>query len=499
MPLPSIGSWLAVDRRGTLWLGGFEPQLDRGAYLFFYDGSGWINKAPVELSQSDVIALSVSPDGEPWVSTKQFGVSLRRDDDSWVQYTKLRTSTDPAGLSYFSYMFGLLIDSRGFLWCNTLNFDLDRVAVNDPAVPGDDVWTHYALNTGTITSNRYVRIREDPAGNRWFLSDNDVEGLWGIDILSADGTSWLAVNPSVESRMAGGVVFDVAFGANGTAYLALRNYGLQAWMTGGYDWAHLSSLAADGWSTPIGPEDLASKVVYCCERGTDGTLWLGTASGLMLADTSGWKSLRYGNRLPIGPVGSLAFDEEGDLFCSILGQGAAIYSFGRVRTFGAGQGAPGLYVRAFSLDPSTRRMWAAGADGVFVYDGAEWTRQDLPGIDSRRRFLSMKHDAEGTCYLGTDDGAVVVLSDGAAREIRVPQAFPERRIARLRTVGETVWCGPFSWAGVSSSEALNVRGPSKAAAAAIEAAARATSVGRATVMRDLLSTRRPAYRKGVRS
>ena len=182
------------------------------------------------------------------------------------------------------------------------------------------------------------------------------------------------------------------------------------------------------------------RVLAIAERSPT-AIYVGTASGLMLADTSGWRSLRYGSRLPIGPVASLVFDEEGDLFCSILGQGAAIYSFGRVRAFGAGPGTPGANVRAFSLDPTTRRIWAAGDDGAFIYDGTEWTALSTAGFDGRRRrFLSMKHDAEGTCYLGTDDGAVVVVSRGGAREVRVPQAFPESRIARLRVSGGSVWC-----------------------------------------------------------
>jgi hypothetical protein len=34
------------------------------------------------------------------------------------------------------------------------------------------------------------------------------------------------------------------------------------------------------WTTLIGPDDLASKTIYSCERGADGAVWLGTASGL---------------------------------------------------------------------------------------------------------------------------------------------------------------------------------------------------------------------------
>ena len=81
--------------------------------------------------------------------------------------------------------------------------------------------------------------------------------------------------------MAGGSVFDVSFGADGVAYLALRGYGVQAWYTGGFDWAHLSDLAGDGWNTLVEPGDLASKELYAVENGSDGAVWVGTASGLV--------------------------------------------------------------------------------------------------------------------------------------------------------------------------------------------------------------------------
>lgn len=181
--------------------------------------------------------------------------------------------------------------------------------------------------------------------------------------------------------------------------------------------------------------------VLCVAEESPTVIFLGTASGLAYADTAGWRSLRYGSRMPIGAVTCAVFDEEGDLFCAVAEQGVAIYSFGRVRTFAAGPGSPGTEVHALSLDPASRRMWAAGADGVFAFDGTEWTAQPLRGLPSKRsRFLSMTHDAEGICYLGTDDGRVVVATREGAREIAVPQAFPGDRAARARIAGGAVWC-----------------------------------------------------------
>jgi ligand-binding sensor domain-containing protein len=170
-----------------------------------------------------------------------------------------------------------------------------------------------------------------------------------------------------------------------------------------------------------------------------GTVFFGTPSGLICADSLGWRSLRYGSRLPIGAVRDALFDEDGNLFLAIAGQGVAIYSFGRVRSFGAAGEPPGAEVYAFSLD-STGRVWAAGASGISVFDGSEWTANAASGPASKkRRFLSIRHDIDGVCYAGTDDGRVLAILGEDVKELAVPQAFPESRVSRIRLCGGTVW------------------------------------------------------------
>jgi ligand-binding sensor domain-containing protein len=308
---------IAVDPRGTVWVAGLEAQINRGSYLSAFLSNSWINKAPENLSQNGVVALSVVTGQGIWASTRYFGVSYRSNGGRWETYSKMRTSTDEAGLSYYLNNIAFLRDSQGFLWCGAF-LDLDRIKINDPFNKADDEWEHYALNEGTITTNRFVRAKEDPEGNRWFLSDDVLgeEGLLGINILKADGTAWLSVTPSTAPGMAGGSVFDVSFGAGGVAYLALRGYGVQAWYTGGFDWAHLSDLASDGWNTLIEPGDLASKELYAIESGSDGAVWVGTASGLVRWRS--WKEhpidsftvmTRPGE---VGLIGAAVFDLEFD-------------------------------------------------------------------------------------------------------------------------------------------------------------------------------------------
>ncbi len=305
---------VAVDSRGIPWVAGFEAQINRGAYLSAYVSNQWINKAPDGLSQNGIVALSVVPGDGVWASTRYYGISYRANDGRWTTYSKMRTPTDEAGLTYYLNNIAMLRDSQGYLWACAFQ-DLDRVKLNDPLLKTDDEWEHYALNEGTITTNRFIRAKEDPAGNRWFLSDDVLagQGQLGINILKADGTAWLSVTPATAPGMAGGSVFDVSFGAGGVVYLALRGYGVQAWYTGGLDWAHLSDIANDGWSTLIGPDDLASTDLFAVENGTDGAVWAGTASGLVRWKAGAVDSFKI-KTTPgeEGLIGALVFDLELD-------------------------------------------------------------------------------------------------------------------------------------------------------------------------------------------
>ena len=391
----NIPRTIAVDPRGTLWLGGYEPQLNRGAHLNFWNGSAWRNKAPLELTQNNIIGISLAPEGT-WVSTQQFGVCLRLEDGSWLPYTKSRSSGDPAGWSYWAFMLCFLRDTQGYLWAGVPGVDLDRFRVNDPASQADDAWDHYALGEGTITTNRFIKARQDPAGNRWFLSDDVVQGMSGINIMSADGQHWLSVNPAVEPRMLGGSVFDVSFSPNGTAHLALRGYGLQSWTTGGFDWAHLSNLADDGWFSPIEPTDLASTTIFSCERGPDGALWLGTAAGLIryregVIDSFTIKTDVGDAGLLGAQVNDLEFDGDGNLWVATEGGlnridpdgGILAYTSydswdGTLYPSSAISPLPSAVCQTLAYDAAAKALWIGTAGGLARLDVAPAVEVRIP-------------------------------------------------------------------------------------------------------------------------
>jgi ligand-binding sensor domain-containing protein len=186
-------------------------------------------------------------------------------------------------------------------------------------------------------------------------------------------------------------------------------------------------------------DSLLDDRVRCIFEETSYSIWFGTASGLCASDTMAWTSMRYGHKIPIGAITDLCFDELGDLFLAVERQGIVRYSLGRVQRYGPHDGAPGVEVYAFSLDP-TGRVWAAGETGLSVFDRTGWVPYRQPGMPlDGYRFRSITHDVEGTIFAGTDVGTVLLLSRDSVRAIYLPQGFPDARVCRILPQSEALW------------------------------------------------------------
>jgi ligand-binding sensor domain-containing protein len=274
---------LAVDAAGTPWVGGFSEASSRGVYLAGLVPSGWMSFRMEGLSQNLVNEISCDVSGNIWASTGKYGISYRSTGGDWISYTKIRSDVEnDDALSFHENNLALLYDSQGYLWCNSLTYDLDLIDVGDALDKDDDIWAHISPGSGTITSNRFVEAVEGPGGNRWFLSDDGgfESGMWGINIANRAGDDWMIVDPGSEPRMQGGNVFDCAFDDIGV-YVALRGYGVQYWRTNGFDWPSLTSPLDDTWVTILSESQLPSTDLWAIERGGDGSIWVGTSAGLV--------------------------------------------------------------------------------------------------------------------------------------------------------------------------------------------------------------------------
>ncbi len=198
-------------------------------------------------------------------------------------------------------------------------------------------------------------------------------------------------------------------------------------------------ISGDSLTVLTRADSLLDDRVNCLIEKNDHQVWFGTESGLCLADSFSWQSLRYGNRIPTGSIEDMILDEEGNIFLAVNGNGVVRYNLGRVNRYGKRNGLPGEEINAFSLDPSGK-VWGAGRSGVSTYDGSGWIPLRVQGVSlTEYNFLSICHDVEGTAYLGTDRGSFLIQSIDTVKEIAIPQSFPVSMISEIREYDDVLW------------------------------------------------------------
>lgn len=323
---------------GSVYLGAGDPSGQRrGVNLVHFDGTQIADITADRIPANGIWRLDFDVDESLWISTSGFGVAKLAPSGEWFAYNAAAGDTSLSS----PFNLSLLADSQGSKW-----FARSRYPLQTPLTPLDelqdqldtdrdnDVWTYYQVGEGPgdgLGSLRNLGAVEDPAGNRWWLSDEDQEnapGWWGINILSRDKSAWRQVNPTSTDpsgqllAMKAGNVFDVAFGENGEVVVALKAYGVQRWRTGGYDQTNLFDLTDDTWETiapvgALGGIPLGADVASVALR-SDGIIWIGTSIGLYRYDrgflTYIPQNTGFGNGL-LGPnVNDLVLDRGDNLW-----------------------------------------------------------------------------------------------------------------------------------------------------------------------------------------
>lgn len=81
---------LAVDERGTPWVGGMLSNVNRGVYLDGHVDGTWRNWAPSQPSYNHIVELAGGEEGGIWISTNSYGIGHRSSTGTWTNYTRLR-------------------------------------------------------------------------------------------------------------------------------------------------------------------------------------------------------------------------------------------------------------------------------------------------------------------------------------------------------------------------------------------------------------------------
>jgi ligand-binding sensor domain-containing protein len=270
---------MATGSDGDLYLGSVQPTEQRGANLIRFDAVNdtMLNLIPNAPGGTNITRLSVDVDGSLWAMFPEFYVGKVTPSGTWVNYNSTISGIELPSNPFTNL--ALLADSQGFKWfctVNRLGVTLDQLDDRLDHIYTNDVWTRHTVGSGGgdgLGSVSLQRGLEDPAGNRWFLSN-----AAGIQILSRDGSEWFEMTLMKDPRMLSGNIIDAAFGG-AIAYVAHRTQGVQRWFLGGYDWNSITNTTGDGWNTAVAGTSLRGDIL-AVELRSDNVLWIATVDGL---------------------------------------------------------------------------------------------------------------------------------------------------------------------------------------------------------------------------
>jgi len=165
----------------------------------------------------------------------------------------------------------------------------------------------------------------------------------------------------------------------------------------------------------------------------DGTLWIGTRSGLYRrTEDAPLEMVELNVALSVLDVRCLLLDREGDVWVGSWGGGLIEIPPGDMRVWTRATGFPSSTVWDFCEDSSSRIWMATGDAGAVVWDGihAKTCVSIHSGLRSNR-VLSLAAGSGGDLWVGTDDGLFYQPASGRGKLLGINDGLPDGFIRDL--------------------------------------------------------------------
>ncbi len=335
------------------------------------------------LPEQTVQAFAQTPDGYLWIGTT--GGLVRFDG---AQFTVFDRQNTPALRE--NSVFCLMVSRDGALWIGTEGGGIARLYHGQFRD-----WT-----TREGLSNDFVRsIAEDAEGRIWAGTDNGLLRLEGDRFLRIDGTENLpplavhAIYLDHAGNLWAGGSRLIRF--NGTTVTEFKMRG-----------------------------EASQNRVKSIVQTQDGTIWVGTVSGLNRMAPGG----RDFDRLPgiAGTVRVLRQTPEGTLWIGTIGQGAYKYSAGHLTQIAAPASLPSNTVLNFFED-SEKNFWIGTQSGMLRLTQAQVSVVPLPKANDSD-FGTVYQDRDGSFWIGST--LLFRMKDG----VLTPQVLPGIKSVHVRNV-----------------------------------------------------------------
>ena len=346
------------------------------------------------LPEQTVQAFAQTRDGYLWIGTS--GGLVRFDG---VHFTVFDRQNTPA--LHENSIFCLTVSHDGALWIGTEGGGLARYAQGE--------FRSWTAREGL--SNDFVRtLAEDAKGNIWAGTDNGLLRLDGGRFVRVDGTG------------------DVPALAVHKIYLD-RDGGL--WV-GGSKLIRMSGAAVTEYT--MRGESSQNRVKSILQT-QDGTMWVGTVSGLnrMAAGEKGFE--RVGGIT--GTVRVLRQTTDGVLWIGTIGQGVFEYRGGSLTQITAPQSLPSNTVLNFFEDDE-RNFWIGTQSGMLRLTEAQVSIIPLPKANDSD-FGTVYLDRDGSFWIGST--LLFRMKDGAVTPMRLPGTGGDHVRNVYRDRSGALWVG----------------------------------------------------------
>ncbi len=405
------------DRRGRLWVGG-------SGFIVLSDGAVAVYRSSRSLADDSVRAIAESDNGTVWIATvgglhrvegenpaavfpsspilehNTTFLFRSKDGDLWAgtygqglfRYRGREATPYLApALLPDNHIFALLEDSEGNIWVGTQNglLRLSRSVVS-------------TISTGQPGAPESVKtIYEDRDGSIWMTT------LSGFLYRLEGSRPVLAVLPGVAPRYR---VRNVFRDSSGTLWIG----------TGGEGVLRVSSAGVDRYTIKQG---LINDFVRAFCESRDGSIWIGTDSGLSRWHGGSFQNFHTAQGLAYGSARALLEDRAGDLWVGTDG-GVSRFHAGVMAEDSRLAAVDGEKIWAIHEDPSGGIWFGTRGAGVFLLQDGNLTNFTTKHGLASNNIHQILEDRRGNLWLSGPSGVSAVSREDLKKSSRDPSYRP---------------------------------------------------------------------------